>query len=63
MIEIPGKSLAWHLAEVRLEDEALWCTSTTSISPDRQKVFPTSTTQRSKEKEHPINAAKALLAQ
>ena len=29
LIEIPGKSLAWHLAEVRLEDEALWCTSTT----------------------------------
>ena len=61
LIEIPGKSLAWHLAEVRLEDEALWCTSTTSISPDRQKVFPTSTTQGSKEQQQSINAANVLL--
>ena len=62
LIEIPGKSLAWHLAEVRLEDEALWCTSTTSISPDRQKVFPTSTTQGSKEQQQSVNAANVLLA-
>ena len=62
LIEIPGKSLAWHLAEVRLEDEALWCTSTTSISPDRQKVFPTSTTQGSKEHQQSLNAANVLLA-
>ena len=62
LIEIPGKSLAWHLAEVRLEDEALWCTSTASISPDRQKVFPTSTTQGSKEQQQSVNAANVLLA-
>ena len=62
LIEIPGKSLAWHLAEVRLEDEALWCASTASISPDRQKVFPTSTTQGSKEQQQSVNAANVLLA-
>ena len=62
LIEIPGKSLAWHLGEVRLEDEALWCTSTASISPDRQKVFPTSTTQGSKEQQQSVNAANVLLA-